>query len=555
MPADPGVQFVSATEGWAWGPDTTLENEMLLHTTDSGATWQSNLTVPAEPGWLLVRFAGPLSGWVVAPYGDGSTLYHTTDSGQTWSAPLDAPSGDNSLFGTLAPQGGQRALLMETVWSTGSDNGEIVGTQMWRTTDGGATWSAPTMVRGGADIGNATFSSATKGWATGESWPSGDSWLWGTTNGGVTWHKVRRAPGVASVTTVGNDVWVVGGGALHSSDGGKTWKTLPRLTGTVSFSDPSNGWIVDGATYSCTTDGGKTWQQVTPAAPPGGTAVSGLAAVAGGTVWGTTGCVIRSTDGGQHWRITMKRKVAAVAAVSARRAWAVGRKGLVIHTSDGGHHWTRQRSGVTVNLRDVFFVDARHGWASGGNMLLRTVDGGRHWAHRREAIGALSTIAHLDFADARHGIALTNTVSGVILVTSDGGRTWAKTRLPISKDLPRAVTVEDASHALIIAHAFRGCYPAASFTSNDGGQTWQPGADLPISDSNVSIARSGSLLCAVCAVGPGVATSRDDGATWSYDGAPTGGGLTSVQFVGSDTLMIGGSLGIMTRNLTTAPLP
>jgi hypothetical protein len=31
--------------------------------------------------------------------------------------------------------------------------------------------------------------------------------------------------------------------------------------------------------------------------------------------------------------------------------------------------------------------------------------------------------------------------------------------------------------------------------------------------------------------------------------------LTSVQFVGADTLMIAGFYGVLTRNLTTAPLP
>jgi photosystem II stability/assembly factor-like uncharacterized protein len=283
---------------------------------------------------------------------------------------------------------------------------------------------------------------------------------------------------------VGNDLWVVGYRALHSTDGGKTWQERPGLSGGVSFSDPLNGWIANGATYSSTTDGGETWQRVTPAAPPGGTALSSLATVAGGTVWGTTGRVIKSIDGGGHWRITTKRQVAAVAAVSARQAWAVGGKGLVIHTRDGGYHWTLQPTGVTVSLHDVFFVDARHGWASGGGTwqaltVLRTVDGGRHWSHTRLA-ATRTGISQLEFADARHGIALTNTGSGVILVTSDGGRTWAETRLPVSKDRPTAVTVEDASHALIIAHSLT-VGPTTTFTTNDGGKTWQQGADLPTS--------------------------------------------------------------------------
>ena len=401
-----GLQFVSATEGWTWGYDTSLWNAMLLHTTDGGATWQSNLTVPASPGGQLeVRFAGPLSGWVVTSPGSDESceLSTTTDGGQTWSAPRDLPSSEYNTFGAVAPQGGQRALLWELAWSTGAGNGEIVGTEMWRTTDGGATWSAPTMLRGGAEIDDVAFSSPTKGWASGESWPSGDSWLWRTTNGGASWHKARRATG-GQILTVGNDVWV--GSALHSADGGKTWQTLPRLAGTVSFSDPANGWIADGATFQRTTDGGKTWQHVTPAAQPGVTGVSSLAAVGGETVWGASGRVIRTTDGGQHWRFATKRGVAALAAVSANQAWAVGGKGLVIHTTDGGHHWTRQPSGVGVSLSNVFFVDARHGWAGGGNTLLRTTDGGRHWTTKHPIVGA--EISQIDFADASHGIVLLN---------------------------------------------------------------------------------------------------------------------------------------------------
>ena len=50
-------------------------------------------------------------------------------------------------------------------------------------------------------------------------------------------------------------------------------------------------------------------------------------------------------------------------------------------------------------------------------------------------------------------------------------------------------------------------------------------------------------------------TSRDGGATWTSDGVPSAGSLASAQFVGSNTLMIGGELGVPTRNLITAPLP
>ena len=551
-----GVQFVSATEGWAWGGDTTGKDEMLLHTTDAGTTWQASLTIPAPRGGpVMVRFAGPLSGWVVnaADY-ENFVLYTTSDGGQTWSGPLTVPDGDGNSFAALAPQGAGKAVVFETVYSAGYANGDIVGTSVVRTTDGGATWLRPTTLKG-ADIHDASFSSADVGWA------GGDSWLWRTADGGASWHKVRRLS-YPDVTVTGDGIWAISGligrwvpnQALHSADGGATWQVVPGLVGTrVAFSDRLDGWSVAGATYRHTTNGGKTWHRVTPASRPG---VSSLAAVAGETVWGAAGPVIKSSDGGRHWRYTTKRRMSAVAAVSARQAWAVGRKGLVLHTSDGGHHWTLQPSAASVNLRDVFFFDAKHGWASGGNTLLRTVDGGRHWTHSRTAIPG--SVSQMDFADAVHGIALLSAATRPFgfLVTSNGGRTWTMEHLPVSSDLPSAVIMLDSSHALITAWPGSGDV-SHSWTSADSGKTWQRGADVPgaaLIDRYVSIARSGSLLCAVSSFGS-VATSSNDGATWSYDDTPAGYGMSSVQFVGSDTLMIAGGLGVLTRNLTTAPLP
>jgi photosystem II stability/assembly factor-like uncharacterized protein len=52
-----------------------------------------------------------------------------------------------------------------------------------------------------------------------------------------------------------------------------------------------------------------------------------------------------------------------------------------------------------------------------------------------------------------------------------------------------------------------------------------------------------------------VATSTDNGATWSNEGLVMGPTMSGVQFVGADGLMISGSLGVMTRDLAVAPLP
>lgn len=181
-------------------------------------------------------------------------------------------------------------------------------------------------------------------------------------------------------------------------------------------------------------------------------------------------------------------------------------------------------------------------------MILRTSDGGRHWRYTREAKGGY--ITQLSFAGAEHGIALGRN-NTTFLVTRTGGRTWSLTRLPATVR-PTTVLMEDASQGLIIAIANP---EPQCFSTSDGGATWQLKSAIPNGARDyVELARSGSQLCAVGALGD-VATSTDNGATWSNEGLVMGPTMSGVQFVGADGLMISGSLGVMTRDLAVAPLP
>jgi photosystem II stability/assembly factor-like uncharacterized protein len=543
------LDFVSSSDGWVSGTDTSGQNGVLLHTSDGGAIWQSNLTVSGV-SITNVRFSDPSSGWIVG--GDdlemlGWVASCTTDGGQSWSTPTPLPLNSvgpieysDSVFEAFAPRGAASAIFMETDDLVGGNGDD---TTVWATSDGGAVWTLADRLPD-ATIGDVVFSSPLDGWAAGR-------WLWHTTDGGHRWAKVRMAPAVARIAVEGSEIWVVGqSGALHSGDAGTTWASSPARGSVVAFADASDGWIANGSLYQHTTDGGATWSRRSTLAPAG---ISTLSAVSGNTVWAAAGRVVVSTDGGAHWRRTTRRAVNAVSAISPRQAWAVGANGRVMHTADGGHHWRLQTIPLVVNhskllLICVDFVDARHGWAgAAGGVILRTSDGGRRWAHMHTT--AVGWRPQLSFADASHGIAIGS--SRTFLVTRNGGRTWSAKQLP-SPYYPTAVLTEDSSHALIIAR--NQC-----FASSDGGATWQQGAEIPPGNNLagrdcVSIARSGSLLCAVGRWGD-VATSSDGGASWSNEGVVMGQPMSSVQFVGANELIIGGALGAMTRDLTAAPLP
>ncbi|MDC4227656.1 MAG: YCF48-related protein [Candidatus Manganitrophus sp.] len=149
---------------------------------------------------------------------------------------------------------------------------------------------------------------------------------------------------------------------------------------------------------------------------------------------------------------------------SASEGWAVGIDEVIAHTTDGGTTWALQKNLVfkgspaptaaRIDFYDVFFTNARTGWAVGWpEAIFKTTDGGATWVEQhlnrvpwgdRTGDGpwdqarlvhdleqcddrpvprnTASYLRKVEFVDSQHGWTVGR--FGYIFKTNDGGTTW-----------------------------------------------------------------------------------------------------------------------------------
>lgn len=229
----PEISFVSDTEGWLTTggvPETQCNGEMVAiwHTTDAGATWR----LLGSTGIRYSQCKGQLS-FVDANRGfiEGSdpnhapVIYHTSDGGQTWvaSKPLPDPPGFKTQGGITLQPGLVRSfgstLLVPATGQLASGNG---AQYVFRSTDGGATWS----------------------------------YLAGT-----------RAYGTIALVTASRWIQLLPpGGARETTDAGASWHPYPSdytqaapIAPQLVFADSRVGYATVRGSIVITLDGGLHW--------------------------------------------------------------------------------------------------------------------------------------------------------------------------------------------------------------------------------------------------------------------------------------------------------
>lgn len=231
----------------------------------------------------------------------------------------------------------------------------------------------------------------------------------------------------------------------------------------------------------------------------------------------------------------------AVHFVDAQQGWAVGHDGVILHSADGGQNWQKQLDGNAINplmlaaaeaevarfeqasaaapddealstaldnalfalddakagsaagpsrpLLDIWFRDAREGWAVGAyGILLHSTDGGQTWAY----------LPGLDNPDRLHLNSVLGLADGSLLVAGEGGRLYRSPDLGRHWEATQSITagslyklLELAPDGQLLALGFGGTL----LSSQDSGRSWQS-IKLPVQASlyGGSLLADGSLL-------------------------------------------------------------
>lgn len=235
------------------------ESHTILRSTDNGATWSPvALRRPDAPDLSAVLFPNTDHGWILSR----DQVLHSADRGATWTLAA-MPERGFYYFGSISAVGSGCYLIQPPT----------CGATVYRTDDGGATWSA---LEGGLprnDYRAVHFRDARRGWVVG---------AYGryafTEDGGATWQtkEFSSEMSFAELEMVTDDFGWMRADRGHEGrlwitrNGGADWTTVSLGIETywdivdVDFLDPDTGLALvqkgsDGSLILLSRDAGATW--------------------------------------------------------------------------------------------------------------------------------------------------------------------------------------------------------------------------------------------------------------------------------------------------------
>jgi hypothetical protein len=479
-------------------------------TSQNGSAWVSHPGLPVQPGdtvnALITAGTGFLAVGQNGPSaGTSSPVIWLSANGTSWrreagtGLSLPVPSGTQVLALTHAAGSGMTIVLSGTVEEANGHESAA-----WRSTDGGASWSAVTIPAGnGAAVTIAGLAPLRSGFvAVRTAVVNGDTGaLVYTSQNGTTWTKS------AAVTTASGSPLTIG-----QVSGGPSG---------AAIEGSANGLLI----AFLSADGAK-WAGTDPFGTPSGEQVGGVAV----------------TSGGQ-----------AVVAASGSGASSAGQPVLTLIGAQGGPEQVvvSAISGVTesqVAVNDVAASGATQvavGSADGFPAIWSSPDGGTTWQRgtgvaavtlERPGVQQLTAVAHGPAGWVAVGGPVGGGAGGhPVVVTSPGGHGWTAQDGMQAFSAPGLVTSGAAASArgyVIVGWQRSGSHqtPMAWFSTGLAG--WRI-APLPSAGGNAMVtavtATSGGFVAVGSADGKPAAWASPSGQVWRQVtlGLPEGGSASS----------------------------
>ena len=568
-PSDPDVVWVGTGEPNGGGGSVTYGGTGVFRSTNGGATW-TNLGLPDSRyiGRVRVDPSNPSRVFVAVLGAMYSTnpergVYRSTDAGGSWQQVLAVNDSTGAIDLVVHPTDSN--LVYAAMWerTRGPDflNYGGDGSGLWRSTDGGDSWSelgsglpsgpgvgriGISIAKSNPDILYAIYADADPGWFDG---------VYKTTNGGDTWTQT-------------NDGAL---GGVYSSYG--WWFGNIRV-------DPTNAdrVFVLGLEFYRTTNGGASWSNA------GGSMHvdhHGLDFGPTGIIWeGNDGGMYRSVNGGTVWTkladlpLTQFYTVEVDHQFPVRRYGGTQDNGTNRTLTGGSSDWASILGGdgfhCLVDPTNNAFVYAEwqygnfHRSTNGGSTFIGATSGlsgrknwsmpvvldpsnparlyaGTHFLHRSTNRAASWTGISPDLTDGPGGgnvtygtittIAVAATDPDVIWagtddanvwVTTNGGANWTRVDGALPERWVTRVAVDpgDATVSYVTISGFRWDDPLPHvFRSTDFGASWTDiSSNLPEVPANDIVPDPQSPSTLWLATDFGVYRTTDVGASWSAVG-------------------------------------
>ena len=440
----------------------------LSKSTDMGQTAISVLRAPNSTYLQMADFADDLQGWVLvydySAYPPPLNLWRTVDGGISWS-PLSAS--------------GLPASVSYLKFSANGKGWAIVYDTIYRTDDAGSSWTPVVLPPGAYLYGYIGYFEALDGDTL---WFSANNGAYLTRDRGVTWTflnvttetnysamRLQQSPGA---------IWLhYGQRSYRSADGGASWQRIfgPDIEdqggnllamwffdGKKGLAYSSAGWMVE------TGDSGRTWTRKALTGTNSYSAAARLQFTSATTGWlaANQSSISKTTDGGASWWTPLSAPdfgyLNDFHFIDANLGWAVGSNGTISSSQDGAQTWVKQAT-LPYGLRGVRFISPSIGVVVGdGGIIARSSDGGAHWSLRASSVTA--DLKRVMFVDASVGWAVGQ--SGTVTKTSDGGVSWSRVAVPSSASL-NDVFFLDAQRGWIVGSG------GTVLATIDGGNSWQ----------------------------------------------------------------------------------